>query len=89
MVLHRATRHESKGQNWKWGGLLHDGVLYGPNIMGYLIHMFRDMSQPIIEVVHKSTLEVVDEKFKKARRMKDIVVDLSDTPATGVQGTPV
>lgn len=67
----------------KWGGLVHDGVLYGPNIMGKLLTMFRDMSRPkrsiadVEEVGHNNIEQAVDAKFKKAR-VEGKVVDLSE-----------
>ena len=79
------VQHNEKAREvpWKWGGTVHNGVLYGQNIMGYLLTEFRDMIRPkeVLEVVHKSTLEVIDEKFKKAKDEGQIV-DLSDTPGT-------
>lgn len=68
----------------KWGGLVKDGVLYGPNIMGHLLTKFRDSIRPkrpiaeVEEVAHMSTLDVVEAKFKKART-EGKVVDLTDT----------
>ena len=80
------VQHDEKAREvpWKWGGLVHNGVLYGENILGKLLTMFRDMIRPnrepkeVLEVVHKSTLDVVDEKFKKANDEGNIV-DLTGT----------
>lgn len=75
----------------KWGGLVQNGVLYGPNIMGKLLTMFRDSMRPkrvpkrvpkrdIEEVAHSSVEEVVAKKFKKAR-LEGKVVDLTSGPS--------
>lgn len=70
---------QARERPWRWGGLVHNGILYGENVLGKLLTMFRDMIRPkeVLEVVHKSTLDVVDEKFEKAKRSGNIV-DLTD-----------
>ena len=70
---------QARERPWRWGGLVHNGVLYGENILGHLLTEFRDMIRPkeVLEVVHKSTLDVVDEKFEKAKT-EGKVVDLTD-----------
>ncbi len=63
-----------------WGGIVHNGVLYGQNIMGHLLTDFRDSirpkrgpktkgtKRPIVEVVGHVTLdEAIGAKFKKAK----------------------
>lgn len=66
---------------WKWGGKVHNGVLYGENLIGYMLTAFRDTirhkrPREVMEVGHMSTLEVVDAKFKKAK-VEGNIVDLS------------
>ena len=76
---------KAKVRKGKWGGLVQNGVLYGPNIMGKLLTMFRDSMRPkrdIEEVGHSSVEEVVAKKFKKAR-LEGKVVDLTLGPLFG------
>ena len=72
----------------KWGGLVKEGVLYGPNVMGKLLTEYRDSIRPKrapkrahsdIKVVGHMTLEQsVDAKFKKAR-VEGNIIDITDT----------
>jgi hypothetical protein len=78
---------KAKVRKGKWGGLVHNGVLYGPNIFGNMLTAFRDSKRPkraapdrepdIEEVGHTTLEQAVDARFKKART-EGRVVDLSD-----------
>lgn len=84
------VEHDKKARvrRGKWGGLVQNGVLYGPNIMGKLLTEFRDMIRPkrpieIEEVGHKSSDEVIRAKFKKARvegKVVDLVSEVPEVP---------
>lgn len=74
---------KAKVRKGKWGGLVHEGVLYGPNIFGNMLTAFRDSKRPkrpasdIEEVGHTTIEQAVDARFKKART-EGKVVDLSE-----------
>ncbi len=78
---------KAKVRKGKWGGLVHEGVLYGPNIFGNMLTAFRDSKRPkraapepdIEEVGHTTLEQAVDARFKKART-EGRVVDLSEEP---------